>query len=268
MLQPTILERGKIHAGERGLQLLAKQAVDSVEKGLIELLTNADESYTRLEKNGEVVSGKIQIFIERHTKTKPTAIEVVDYAEGMDGEEMKECIAKYGEDTSRGGGRGVFGMGLKDTLIAFGEGDVISFKHGKKWVCKVSSNGDYEIKQPQRIAPADRNAFPNHSGGTTVRAFIKPGQFPIGRFETFKANLQTHVCLRTIMSDPNRTVLLRDKKTVDGEPLRYCAPEGELIREETLGTADTGGGKAILKVFAAAGAEPLTQSGSCRTGAL
>jgi hypothetical protein len=65
----TILERGKIHAGERGLLLLAKQSVDSLEKGLIELVTNADESYNRLEKKGEVVSGKIEISIDRHTRT-------------------------------------------------------------------------------------------------------------------------------------------------------------------------------------------------------
>jgi len=64
---PSILERGKIQAGERGLRLLAKQAVDTLEKGLIELVTNADESYNRLEKKGEVVSGKIEISIDRHT---------------------------------------------------------------------------------------------------------------------------------------------------------------------------------------------------------
>jgi intein/homing endonuclease len=78
MIMLNTLERGKIHAGERGLQLLAKQAVDSLEKGFIELVTNVDESYYRLEKKGEVVSGKIEISIDRHTRTKPTTIEVLD----------------------------------------------------------------------------------------------------------------------------------------------------------------------------------------------
>ena len=49
-----IMEKGKIQVGTRGLQLLAKQAVDSLEKGLIELLTNGDESYHRLEKKGQI----------------------------------------------------------------------------------------------------------------------------------------------------------------------------------------------------------------------
>jgi len=262
------LERGKIHPGERGLRLLAKQAVDSLEKGFIELITNVDESYYRLEKQGEVVSGKIEVSIDRHTRTKPTTIEVLDYAEGMDAEEMKECIAKYGEDTSRGGGRGVFGMGLKDTLIAFGGGEVISFKHGKKWQCNVAPNGDYEIGYPQKITGADRKMFPNHESGTVVRAFIPPGQFQIGRLDTLKANLQTHVCLRTIMCDPKRTVLLRDKKTGDVQQLSYCQPEGDLIQQEALDLKGYSDAKAVLRVFVAKGAEALSQIGSCRTGGI
>ncbi len=266
---PTIvLERGRIHPGERGLQLLAKQAVDSVEKGLIELLTNADESYTRLENVGETVSGKIEIFIDRHTRTKPTTVEVIDYAEGLDGEEMRECIGKYGEDTSRGGGRGVFGMGLKDTLIAFGEGEVISFKHGRKWECTVEANGHYEIQQSKWIRPADRKAFQNHEGGTCVRARIRPGQFPIGQFETLKADLQTNVCLRTIMCDPRRTVLLRSKKNASDEPLSYCPPDGELLREKKLNVVGYPDANALIRVYAAKGAEPLSQVGSCRTGGI
>ena len=78
----SILERGKIQAGQRGLRLLAKQSVDTLEKGLIELVTNADESYNRLEKKGDVVAGKIELSIDRHTRTKPTLIEVMDYRFG------------------------------------------------------------------------------------------------------------------------------------------------------------------------------------------
>jgi hypothetical protein len=264
----SILERGKIQAGERGLRLLAKQAVDTLEKGLIELVTNCDESYNRLEQKGEVVSGKIEISIDRHTRTKPTIVEVMDYAEGMDSEDMKECIAKYGEDTSHGGGRGVFGMGLKDALIAFGGGEVISFKHGKKWRCTVAANGDYVIGAPQKITGSDRRTFPNHERGTLVRAFILPGQFQIGRFDTLKINLQIHVCLRTIMSETKRTVLLRDSKTREEQSLTYCDPDGDLIREQALELAGYPHARAMLRIFRAKGAEPLSQIGFCRTGGI
>ena len=58
-----VLERGKIQPSERGWQTIARQAVDSLEKGLIELLTNADESYTRLEKRGKQFRGKLRLLL-------------------------------------------------------------------------------------------------------------------------------------------------------------------------------------------------------------
>jgi hypothetical protein len=261
------MEKGKIQVGTRGLQMLAKQAVDSLEKGLIELITNADESYTRLEKNGKVVSGKIEITIDRHTKTRPTVIQIIDYAEGMDAEEMKKCIGEYGEDTSRGGGRGVFGMGLKDTIIAFGSGEVVSFKHGKKWQCDVEANGHYEISEPRRVSVADLKDFPNHETGTSIKARIKPGDLRIGQFDTLKGNLQTHVCLRTIMGDPKRTVILTEKGE-QGQTLSYCAPPGDLIREEQLSVTGYPDAKAVLKVYVVKGADVLSQVGDCRTGGI
>jgi hypothetical protein len=262
-----VMEKGKIQVGARGLQLLAKQAIDSLDKGLIELLTNADESYSRLEKRGQVVSGKIEIVIDRHTRTKPTVIEVIDYAEGMDSEEMKKCITEYGEDTSRGGGRGVFGMGLKDTLIAFGTGEVISFKHGKKWQCNVAADGNYEIKQPKQISIADLKDFPNHEAGTAVRTHIRPGQLKIGQFDTLKGNLQTHVCLRTIMCDPKRTIILKETGE-EGQDLSYCAPAGDLIRDEELNIVGYPDAKATLKVYVAKGSDALSQLSVYRTGGI
>lgn len=261
------IEKGKIQVGTRGLQMLAKQAVDSLEKGLIELITNADESYRRLEKKGQVVSGKIEIIIDRHTKTIPTDIEIIDYAEGMDAEEMKKCIGEYGEDTSRGGGRGVFGMGLKDTIIAFGSGEVVSFKHGKKWQCNVAANGHYEISESKRVSVADLKDFPNHETGTSIKACIKPGDLRIGQFDTLKSNLQTHVCLRTIMRDPKRTVILKEKGEL-GQSLSYCDPLGDLIREEQLSIAGYPDTKAVLKIYVAKGAGVLSQLGDCRTGGI
>jgi hypothetical protein len=145
---------------------------------------------------------------------------------------------------------------------------VISFKHGKKWQCSVAANGDYVIGAPQKITGSDRRTFPNHERGTVVRAFIPPGQFQIGRFDTLKTNLQTHVCLRTIMSDPKRTVLLRDKKTGNEQSLMYCQPDGNLIREEPLKIAGYPDARPILRIFLAKGAEPLSQIGSCRTGGI
>jgi sensor histidine kinase regulating citrate/malate metabolism len=113
---------------------MADQAIrHDLLKGLIELITNSDDSYARLERNGAKADGRIELEVNRRTRTKSTVIRVIDWAEGMNDDELERNV-DYGEDTSGQSGRGVFGMGLKDTIIAFGgEGTITSFKDGKTY---------------------------------------------------------------------------------------------------------------------------------------
>ena len=122
--------RVKVKADKRALKMLADQAIGhDLLKGLIELITNCDDSYARLEKSGIQADGRIDIEVDRRPRTKSTIIRVVDWAEGMDEDRLERCVGNYGGDTSGQIGRGVFGMGLKDTINAFGTGIVTSFKN-------------------------------------------------------------------------------------------------------------------------------------------
>ena len=117
--------RVKVHAGKRALKNMADQAIrHDLLKGLIELITNSDESYARLESDGIKTTGRIELEVDRRPKKKQTVIRVIDWAEGMSDTELERCVGGYGEDTSGQIGRGVFGMGLKDTINAFGEGSI------------------------------------------------------------------------------------------------------------------------------------------------
>lgn len=53
----------------------------SIEKALVELLTNSDDSYARLEAAGVAVSGQLLIQYERHRRGALLA--VTDQAQGM-----------------------------------------------------------------------------------------------------------------------------------------------------------------------------------------
>jgi len=53
----------------------------SVEKALVELITNCDDSYARLENTGTPVTGHIRITYERHQAG--ALLVVADQAEGM-----------------------------------------------------------------------------------------------------------------------------------------------------------------------------------------
>jgi translation initiation factor 1 (eIF-1/SUI1) len=59
-----------------------------IERGLVELVTNSDDSYCNLEDEGKRTSGKIRIEIERRKTGQPSTVIVLDKAEGMNRLEM------------------------------------------------------------------------------------------------------------------------------------------------------------------------------------
>jgi hypothetical protein len=105
----------------------------SIEKALVELVTNSDDSYSRLERSGEPVTGAITVRYERH---KGGAFLVVaDQAEGMTFETTCMVLA-YGaphSPLSRGeaGGRGYFGRGLKQAVYGLGYGWIETIRNGR-----------------------------------------------------------------------------------------------------------------------------------------
>lgn len=53
----------------------------SIEKALVELITNADDSYARLERAGVAVTGRVRVQYERHRHG--ALLTVADQAEGL-----------------------------------------------------------------------------------------------------------------------------------------------------------------------------------------
>jgi len=105
----------------------------SVEKALVELITNSDDSYARLEKTNTQVTGQVRIQYERHQRG--ALLVVADQAEGMSFEQV--CfILSYGAAHSplargEGGGRGYFGRGLKQAIYGLGHGLIETIHAGR-----------------------------------------------------------------------------------------------------------------------------------------
>src|SRR6266508_285818 len=121
----------KLQYADRVALQQADQAIrKDVLRALVEIITNSNYSYSRLEDAGIPVSGEIVIDILR--KHKDSVIRVRDYAEGMDDVRMDRVVGTYGEATS---GlkedkhvRGIWGRGLKDAIFGLGYGYVCSFQ--------------------------------------------------------------------------------------------------------------------------------------------
>lgn len=262
--------RVKVKASKRALKFLADQAIGhDLFKGLIELITNSDDSYGRLEAGALPANGRIEVEIDRRPRKNQTIVRVIDWAEGMTDEQMERCVGNYGEDTSGQSGRGVFGMGLKDTINAFGQGMLTSFKEGKKFSCVLHNVEDLDIHPPHAIAAVDRKQFRNATGGTTTEIVVENPKVRIPLIDSLRQQLQTHVCLRSIMTDVSRTVVLRDLRGGSADELHYDFPDGEyVLRDQRLDIVGFPEIKAELTVVRASGPDALSQSGSYRTGGI
>lgn len=260
----------KLKANRRAIEMLARQAIgNDFLKGLIELITNSDESYARLERKGLVTKGRIEIEVGRRPRKNETTLRVIDWAEGMDDCQLERCVGSYGEDTSGQIGRGIFGMGLKDAIIAFGEATITSFKDGKKYHCTLANVEDVEIKPHQGVSNSDRREFRNTTGGTTVEIVVKNPKVKIPLIDSLRQQLQKHVCLRGIMTDAARKITLRDLHKGTADDLTYKIPDGDILLDaielELPSHPDI---RPKLTVKRASGPLALSQQGSDRTGGI
>ena len=259
----------KMKASRRALKMLADQAIGhDLMKGLLELITNSDESYARLEAMALPADGRIEIEINRRPRKNETVVRVIDWAEGMNDHQLERCVGSYGEDTSGQVGRGIFGMGLKDTINAFGEGTIVAFKDGVKHTCKLTNVEDLEIKTA-RVSGSDRKEFRNSARGTVVDILVQNPKVRIPLVDSLRQQLQTHVCLRGILSDPSRKILLRDLRGGSAAELSYKSPDGEILldwlRLQLPSFPDV---VATLTVKRATGPEGLSHDSSYRTGGI
>lgn len=117
---------------------------------IVELVTNSDDSYKRLEKDDIADKKEIKIFVRRFKGGKCEKLEVIDFAQGMDKEKLKEASVFAGETSGFREGqsvRGLFGRGLKESIIALGKGEIYSIKDNILSVAEVWK--DNKDKKPK-----------------------------------------------------------------------------------------------------------------------
>ena len=111
----------------------SKGTIKSVFDALVELITNSNDSFRKLESAKKLAyPGNISIYITRRTLGRCESIIVSDDASGMDNEELLKAIEFAGETSGFSEGkkvRGFFGRGLKESIIALGEGLIITQKN-------------------------------------------------------------------------------------------------------------------------------------------
>lgn len=179
----------------------------SIEKALVELITNSDDSYARLEAAGVAVSGQLLVQYERHRRGALLA--VTDQAQGMPF--ATACfILSYGGAHSplakgTGGGRGYFGRGLKQAIFGLGYGwlETIHEERLSRIELFRGENGGYlydDGGQDRAVTERDRERLSIAGNGTRVAIVVDSSQVSISQFNALVDSLANNIYLRDLLS--------------------------------------------------------------------
>lgn len=178
----------------------------SIEKALVELITNADDSYARMERAGAPASGQIRVQYERHQAG--AVLMVSDQAEGMPFAQAR-FILTYGGAHSplargEGGGRGYFGRGLKQAIYGLGYGWIETIHAGRYARIELfrGENGGYLYDDGDGDRPVrekDRARLGIADNGTKVTIVIENAQTSISHYRSVVQAVANNVYLRDVL---------------------------------------------------------------------
>lgn len=241
------MQSGQLPVNEgRLIKSLADSTVRGVMDAIVELVTNSDDSYARLEQEGEKTSGRIDIYIKRGKGGHCKELKVVDEAGGMDLENLRRAIEFSGETSGFKEGRsvrGFFGRGLKESIIALGVGTIYTLKNNILSRAKIyydGKNSMFELNVPiQNVSPEELMSYGLGGSGTVVVIEVTNARKDriLGR-NHIQPQVAKHYSLRDINSSSKRALYLHfsdvespDKYESD-TPISYKSPNGNLIFDE------------------------------------
>ena len=245
----------------------------NVIRALVELITNSDDSYIRLEDENVSIDGVIEILYAKDKFQGRFA--VCDNAEGMTIDDVRDSFKYYGKATSglkKGKNvRGYFGHGAKDALASMINGRICTIKDGNFIECRLYIENEIPYYEIDDLIPANaklRKKTRIIGNGTSAYFVADPnitGTVP--RLDTIQSELANNYLLRKIMTNPKRKVLLKTK----GEKprtLRYKPPKGmEVLSDDFIINFGDFGEFPIHFSLWRADTE-LLQTGEDRTGGL
>jgi hypothetical protein len=232
-------QRGQVELTARGFQQDSFQAIggDPI-RGLIELITNADDAY-----RGH--HGRIDIIIDRFDDEFPVAVSVFDQARGMSRAELLSKMTKLGgnNDDFAGGAqvRGNLGRGAKD-CAAFGGILFRTIHAGEFCQLLLRDDGSYELEDSRTATLEDSENLklgPTESGLCATMLFTQPYKTKLSAFSKLVEKLSNEAQLRDINNfqavtlidmrgrqniqtlQPEDPEILRNVITIEGEVEGY-----------------------------------------------
>jgi len=209
----------------------AKLSIRDIFDVIVELVTNADDRYQVLK-----IEGRIEIEIQRQRGGKGSILQVRDYADGMSAKDMVEKLQGYGQRVSgleKGlSVRGTNSRGAKD-IAALGE---VSFQSipGDGFFHKCDIHHQFTPYESETLAARHRHRLGIKQGtGTLVTVQLDSG-VKVPNHDNLVKDISNLVVLREILSDLDRTVIVRDLNQAREDQVHAPVISGINKTKETL----------------------------------
>jgi len=241
------MEIHELPINPRIVEQMAKATIRNFIDAVVELVTNSDDSYRRLEQQAITEIGQIEIFVSRQKGGICKEFWVRDYAEGMTREELKKAIEFGGKTSGFEIGktvRGLFGRGLKEAIISLGEGEINTIKDGQLNIAKVwwderREKPLYGLEDGRKASREDREGIGIEKGnGTFIKINVKSEKIKIPEYDNLKQQISDHYALREINSSDKRKLTLKfhdaKRNLTNTVPIKFSYPEGEEVFNDEL----------------------------------
>jgi len=224
------IEAGEIH--EKFWERTVKEAFKTdYFRILIELIKNAADSYTRLERKGKA-KPPFEIYVTLYCRKKGSPqIEILDNAEGMDSKKLKEAL-KYGTQTSMGEDSEALtsaekGIGLKDAMMALNNNWLITIKNGLLNERNKHPNFNTGIgKEDDLVTNQERKDLGIPENGTKVIGTL-PDYFRERKFSTIVERLTQHFLMRKMLENDKFKIHVINGRSREKVLLKHIPPKVE-----------------------------------------
>lgn len=232
----------EIPIDQRVITQQAQSTIRTLQDALVELITNSDDSYRRLEALGVIPQGSISIEIHRRVGGKVSFIQVTDFAEGMDLDTLLQSLTFGGDHSGFTSGqtlRGLFGKGYKEAIFSLGHGTIRSTRNGNENAVSIAydrSTGKYqstvEIDTRPTVDP----------DGTIVSIQVSNERITSPTWPHLQDLVRKHFALRDICATPNRsvTLILKDGNLRHIKQIQYDEPSVNTIVSQQLDLGSIG----------------------------
>ena len=222
-----------LRISHRVIREQSQATIRTLMDAVVELVTNSDDSYRRLEAEGTPCDGRIEVYVRRNRGGAVSELVVTDYAEGMTLdriEEVLEFTADTSGFTSGKNIRGLFGKGLKEAIFALGAGAIESVKTGMMSVVTVAQDsGRYRSRVEKDGHPSTEPDYTRVSIQVSNESINSP------LWSGLSSQFRTHFALRDICSGSRNVVLtLQDTRMKRKLPMVYRGPEVTLAVDKSM----------------------------------